>query len=130
VRILKFAGVSGAGLLLDYAIYTTLCMSGMPAGFANLISAGTAVTMVFLVSARHIFEGGGGFMVRLFVFYALYQVLAVSAASAAVHAATDLFDGRYILGKTIVVPFSFTFNYLFMSWLFATRDREPGARRA
>ena len=129
MKILKFAGVSGAGLCLDYAIYTALCAGGMPAGWANGISAGTAVTFVFLVSAHHIFEGAGGFLLRLFLVYAIYQVIAVAAASWAVHAATELFDGRYLLGKTVVVPFSFTVNYLFMSWLFASRDRSAGRPR-
>ena len=71
-RIAKFAGVSGAGLCLDYAVY---------------------------------------------------QVIAISLASGAVHEATVLFGGRYLLGKTVVLPFSFTANYLFMSWLFAARGR-------
>jgi len=121
-RIVRFAGVSGAGLCLDYAIYTLLCASGVPAGFANLVSASCGVTFVFVVSARHIFEGEH-FLVRLFMLYALYQVAAVTLASAAVHAATDLFDGRYLLGKTVVLPASFTANYLFMSWLFSARRR-------
>lgn len=121
MKIVKFAGVSGAGLCLDYAVYTALCESGLDAGWANLISAATGVTFVFLVSARHIFESERHFDHRLFSLYAIYQVLAISAASAAVGAATELFDGHYLLGKTVVLPFTFGANYLFMSWLFAVR---------
>jgi putative flippase GtrA len=125
-RILKFAGVSGAGLCLDYAIYTLLCSSGVDAGWANLVSAGTGVTFVFLVSARHIFESGERFLLGLFAIYAAYQVVAVSAASWAVGEATHALDGHYLLGKTLVLPFSFTANYLFMTWLFsARRQAEP-----
>jgi putative flippase GtrA len=122
-RIVKFAGVSGAGLCLDYAVYTLLCSTGLDAGFANLVSAACGVTFVFVVSARHIFEGGDGFRLRLFAIYAAYQVVAIALASGAVHEATALFDGRYLLGKTLILPFSFTANYLFMSWLFAARGR-------
>jgi hypothetical protein len=125
-RIVKFAGVSGAGLCLDYAVYALLCASGVPAAWANLVSAGLGVTFVFLVSARRIFAGSEHFLLGLFAVYALYQVAAVSAASWLVGEATHLLDGRYLLGKTLVLPLSFTANYLFMSWLFGARRRaEP-----
>jgi putative flippase GtrA len=122
-RILKFAGVSGAGLCLDYAVYTLLCSAGLDAGIASLVSAGCGVTFVFLVSARHIFEAGDAFLLRLFLVYAIYQVVAVALASGAVHETTALFGGRYLLGKTVVLPFTFAANYAFMSWLFTARGR-------
>jgi putative flippase GtrA len=122
-RIVKFAGASGAGLCLDYVVYTLLCSGGLDAGVANLVSAACGVTFVFAVSARHVFEGGEGFMLRLFAAYALYQVIAITLASGAVHEATALFGGAYLIGKTVILPFSFTANYLFMSWLFAARGR-------
>jgi putative flippase GtrA len=107
-RIVKFAGVSGAGLCLDYAI----------------VSASCGVTFVFVVSARRIFAASDDhFLLGLFAIYALYQVLAVSAASWLVGEATHLLDGRYLLGKTLILPLSFTANYLFMSWLFGARAR-------
>jgi putative flippase GtrA len=126
-RIVKFAGVSGAGLCLDYAVYTALCSGGLDAGIANLISAAGGVTFVFIVSARHIFGSGEGFLLRLFGLYAAYQVVAIALASGAVHEATVLLGGRYLLGKTAILPFSFTANYLFMSWLFAARGRVRAA---
>ena len=125
-RIVKFAGVSGAGLCLDYAVYALLCAGGVPAGWANLASAGLGVTFVFLVSARRIFAASEHFLLGLFAAYALYQVAAVSAASWLVGEATHMLDGRYLLGKTLVLPLSVTANYLFMSWLFGARRRtEP-----
>ena len=126
-KLVKFAGVSGAGLCLDYVVYTVLCESGVPAGWANLLSAATGVTFVFLVSSRRIFESERHFDHRLFAVYAAYQVIAIAVASAAVGGATDLLDGAYLLGKTVVVPFTFLANYLFMSWLFAV---SATARRA
>jgi hypothetical protein len=123
IEIAKFAGASGAGLLLDYAIYTALCEAGLAAGWANLISASVGVTFVFLVSAHRIFDSTGHFLTRLFVVYALYQVVAVAAASGLVGAMTDVFDGQYLLGKTVVLPLTFTSNYLFMAWLFTQSRR-------
>jgi hypothetical protein len=126
-RILKFAGVSGAGLCLDYALYSLLCTSGVDPGWANLASASVGVTFVFAVSARRIFAGSEHFLLGLFAVYAVYQVLAVSTASWAVGEVTHLLDGAYLLGKTLVLPFSFTANYLFMSWLFSARRRAAPA---
>jgi putative flippase GtrA len=126
-RILKFAGVSGAGLCLDYAVYSLLCDGGVGAGWANLVSASLGVTFVFIVSARRIFAGSDRFLLGLFALYAGYQVLAVSAASWLVGEATHLLDGRYLIGKTLVLPLSFTANYLFMSWLFGARRRSEPA---
>ena len=126
-RILKFAGVSGAGLCLDYAVYSLLCAGGVGAGWANLVSASLGVTFVFIVSARRIFAGSDRFLLGLFALYAGYQVLAVSAASWLVGEATHVLDGRYLIGKTLVLPLSFTANYLFMSWLFGARRRSEPA---
>jgi hypothetical protein len=78
---------------------------------------------VFVVSARRIFESSEHFLLGLFAVYAAYQVAAVSAASWAVGALDAALDGRYLLAKTLVLPFTFTANYLFMSWLFAARAR-------
>lgn len=81
------------------------------------------MTFVFAVSARRIFASSEQFLLGLFAAYAAYQVLAVSAASWLVGTLTGALDGRYILAKTLVLPCSFTANYLFMSWLFAARGR-------
>jgi hypothetical protein len=79
------------------------------------------VTFVYLVSARHVFRSQRTDLHRLFVLYAVYQVAAVALASGAVEAITNALDGAYLLGKTAVLPVTFTANFLFMSWLL--RDR-------
>jgi putative flippase GtrA len=121
-RILQFAAVSGTGLVLDYGIYTLLCTAGVPAGWANLVSAGAGVTFVFFASVRRIFASEHRNLERLLVVYLAYQAGALTAASWAVGAATELLDGRFLLGKTLILPLSFTANYLFMSWLVARRE--------
>jgi putative flippase GtrA len=124
-RLLRFAAVSGTGLALDYAVYAILCAGGMGAGWANLISATCGVSFVFFASARRIFFAEHRNLSRHFGVYLLYQAGAVSAASWLVGTATALLDGRYILGKTLILPLSFTANYFFMAWLLSGRDREP-----
>jgi putative flippase GtrA len=120
-RVVPFAFVSGTGLAIDYAIYTALNNLGWEPTPANLVSATAAVSFVFAASARRIFQSQHRFLVGPFLLYLGYQVIAVGAASWAVGVMTDLLDGRYLLGKTLVVPFSFVSNYLFMSWLFSKR---------
>jgi putative flippase GtrA len=127
-RFLAFAVVSGLGLILDFVIYTALCESGMQPEFANLISAACGVTFVFFAASRHVFETAEGWLFGPFAMYAGWQVLLIVAASAAVGALTDLFDGRYLLGKLAVVPFTLTLNFLVSQRLLTRRG--AGAVRA
>lgn len=122
VAVLKFAGASGAGLILDFAVYTALNEAGLRAGVANLVSAACGVTLVFLLSAHRIFEGAGDrFLGRLFAAYAGYQVVAIALASLAVDGVTSLLDGAYLAGKLAVLPFTFAANYAFTSRLLSPR---------
>lgn len=124
VRVARFALVSGTGLFIDYLIYAFLYNAGLAAGWANLVSASTAVTFVYQVSGRHIFRASGRDLHRLFVGYVAFQCLAVPLASVAVDAATSLLDDRYLLGKTVILPFTFSANYLFTSRLLSRRAAE------
>ena len=124
VAVLKFAGASGAGLVLDFVVYTALNEAGLRAGVANLISAACGVTLVFVLSAHRIFETDGDrFLGRLFALYAAYQVVAIALASLAVDGVTSLLDGAYLAGKLAVLPFTFAANYAFTSWLLGPRRR-------
>ncbi|MBJ7472250.1 MAG: GtrA family protein, partial [Solirubrobacteraceae bacterium] len=113
----RFAGVSGTGLALDYAIYTGLHLAGFPVTIANLISASCAVTFVYLASLRHVFHTRPTHRARPFTAYIAYQAIAVPAASIAVGLVEAVVAGQFILAKTLVVPFSFGANFLFMRWL-------------
>lgn len=123
--IVRFGGTSGLGLLLDYAIYTALHEAGLPAGVANLFSASAGVTFVYFVSLRHVFGHLGVPARGTFLRYLCWQVCAVPAASLAVGLLESALDGRFLIAKTLVLPFSFGANYLFMHWLLSR-----GARRA
>lgn len=122
MRLLKFAGASGAGLLLDFCIYTALNEAGLGATLANLVSAACGVTFVFLVSAHTIFEARqhGHVLGRLFGQYVAWQVVLIATASLAVGALSDL-TGGYLLGKALVTPCTFLANYAFSAWLFSPR---------
>lgn len=119
-RVAAFAAVSGVGLGLDVGLFYTLTELGARAGFANLASAFAAVTFVYFASARRIFLYRGGFLLPLFALYVGYQVVAVALASWAVDAIA-LAGVAPILAKLMILPATFSANYLFMSYL--TRPR-------
>ena len=116
-RVFQFALVSGAGLALDFCLFIALVEGGVRTGWANLLSAGTAVAFVYLVSVRRIFAYQGQFLVRLFSVYAAYQFAAVTSASWLIDFVALRFDQTPLLAKVVVLPLTFTANFLFMSWL-------------
>lgn len=116
-RVFQFALVSGAGLAIDFCLFIVLVEGAVRTGWANLISAGAAVAFVYLVSVRRIFAYQGQFLVRLFSVYAAYQFAAVTSASWLVDFVALEFDQAPILAKVVVLPLTFTANFLFMSWL-------------
>lgn len=118
--VLRFALVSGVGLALDFGVFLALTESGVRPGIANLISATLAVTFVYFVSAKRVFAYEGRFLLPLFLLYLGYQAIAVSAASWAVDAIA-LTGVLPLIAKLLILPVTFTANYLFMAYI--TRKR-------
>lgn len=57
IQICKFLLVSGTGWLIDFSIYLLLTIKlNFAVGYSNFISGIPALTFVFLVSTRKIFE--------------------------------------------------------------------------
>jgi putative flippase GtrA len=129
-RVMVFGAISGTGLALDFCIFLLLANAGDVApGIANAISGAAAVTFVFFVSVRRVFQYGGGFLVGRFVAYLVYHAFGIPAGSAAV---AYLSQHHLVpwLAKIAVLPFTFIANYLFMSLLMRDgrrSDAEPGS---
>lgn len=121
-RVMGFALVSGVGLCLDLCLFWLLTEFGWRAGWANLLSAFTAITFVYFASARRIFSYEGSFLLPLFGLYLGYQIAAVALASWAVDALV-IAGVTPILAKLIILPATFTANFVFMSWLTKSRAR-------
>lgn len=121
LRVFQFAIVSGLGLAIDFGLFIILTNSGLGAGASNLISACIAVAFVYFASVKKVFAYEGGFLVRLFVIYAVYQVLAISIASFAVEILAVQAGLGPFWAKALTLPFTFSVNYLFASWL--TREK-------
>jgi putative flippase GtrA len=119
-KLLRFALVSGTGLALDVGLFVLLVQYGLRAGYANFISASVAVTFVYFVSTKRVFEYAGRFLLPLFLVYVGYQTLAVSAASWAVDAIVAL-GILPVLAKGLILPVTFSANYLFLEFLTRTR---------
>ena len=119
-RVAGFSILSAIGLTIDIAIFSLLVHFGLRAGYANLISAGLAVTFVYFSSAKKVFQYHGRFLLLLFLVYVLYQVAAVLAASFAVDRLV-IAAFKPIVAKLLILPVTFTANYLSMSFLLKAR---------
>lgn len=119
---MKFAIVSGAGLGVDFAVFLALVGAGMSAFAANAFSGTCAVTFVYFASVRRIFSYGGRFLLSLLVVYLAYQAVGVTAASLAVAFLAAKLVAP-VVAKLLILPVTFSCNYLFMSVL-TRRGRE------
>jgi hypothetical protein len=121
--ILLFTLTSGVGWLIDIGLFTWLTAIGLAPLSANLISAGTAVTYVFLVSTRRIFSHDHSYMVGKFLFYLAYQIAAVFLASLAIDVLYRIVGGHPLLAKVLVTPVTLYMNFIFMAYLLERRFR-------
>jgi GtrA-like protein len=119
-RLFTFAAISAAGLGLDVTVFALLVRLGCRAGYANLVSASLAVTLVYFSSTKQVFKYAGRFLLPLFLAYLAYQVLAITAASWAVDILVT-FGISPILAKGTILPITFSCNYLFLDFLTRTR---------
>lgn len=115
-KVLGFAKVSGTGLALDVGVFVLLVGLGWSPGCANFVSATIAVTFVYFIATRLVFQYQGAFLMPLFLAYLAYQNVAVVVASWAVGkiAALGIVP---VVAKTLILPFTFTTNYLFLDFL-------------
>ncbi|EAV44235.1 hypothetical protein SIAM614_03715 [Roseibium aggregatum IAM 12614] len=145
-RFSGFALISGIGWCLDFLTMATLTQSGLPVFWANFIGAFCGVTFVFFVAGKHIFEKAGNrSTATLLVLYWIWQVVAVTAASALTAALSwvlmSLLDAAggtaFVAGfglkpvtlcgitaKMLVTPFTLVANFFFMRFLLEHRKSD------
>jgi hypothetical protein len=121
-KLLSFALISGVGLGIDFILFTMGIGLGASPTLSNLVSASAAVTFVYFVSVRRIFEYRGHFLYAKFLIYCAYQTIMVFLASAAIGALAARF-GMPLLMKAATAPVTLLVNFLFMMYL--TRVRIP-----
>jgi len=104
------------------ALFLGLVNLGLPAGYANAISAGLIALLVYALSARHVFrEHRGSYVVKI-TLYLGYQVLAISLFSWVI-AYLGAHGWSPFAAKIAVTPFSFYAHFQVMSLLLTHRLR-------
>lgn len=121
-RVLGFGAVSALGLLIDCGLFAVLTIAGLPPLIANLVSAGLAVTVVFVLGVRHVFRYRGGAVLPRYLAYLTYQAVAVAVASVAIGLLAAATGWPALLCKLLVLPATFAANYVAMALL--TREEE------
>lgn len=113
--IVRFGVISGVGWLIDFSLFAFLCWLGAPIWVANMLGASVAVVFVFFTSVHRVFEYEGGYLVRKLIAYAIYQAIAILAASFLINALSQSFGLAPLLSKIFVTPLTFYANFQFMS---------------
>jgi putative flippase GtrA len=117
MKIFGFGLFSIVGLGGDYLLFTAFILAGLAPFPANLISAGTAVLFVFVVSVRHVFEDSPGNLFVKLALYVAYQIVAVALFSWAIAAVSEATNFFPLFVKIASTPFSFYLNFLFMGFV-------------
>jgi len=145
-RFSGFALISGMGWCLDFVIMATLTHSGVPVFWANFFGAFCGVTFVFFIAGKHIFrKAGDRTMATLLLLYWIWQLVAVTAASALTaglswsliallehgsavqvlsEAGINIVTLCGVSAKILVTPLTLIANFFFMRFLLETRRPE------
>lgn len=129
---LYFVLVSGIGWLIDFGGYSYLTgMAGWDVCYANFLSAVPAVTFVFFMSTRHIFNQGNRqlSLYKKYILYLLYQILLVASVSLLAQGLYEtmlgweclrkgsFYDLLPIIVKVIITPITVSANFFMMKVL-------------
>jgi len=128
IQFIKFFGLSGLGWCIDFSLYLILTLiCGLPVFYANCISSIPAVTLVFFVSTRKIFEKNNS-KIPLFIkylIYVLYQFVLLTGVSALgqyIAAWITAWAGNRmliakagkIIAKLFITPITMVINFIVM----------------
>ncbi|MDF7777386.1 hypothetical protein P1X14_19165 [Sphingomonas sp. AOB5] len=112
----RFAALSGGGWLLDTALLLALvALFQIPASVANLFSAATAASLVYLVSHHRIHDGQRHRTEIRLGIYLIYTAALILAASLAIGAILPLLGAgtaATFAAKCIVTPPQLLCNFL------------------
>ena len=115
-KAFSFGLISGLGLLLDMVIFYLICFVTEYVFMANLLSASAAVSFVFFASVRRVFFYQKDKLWDKFLWYLVYNCIAIVVASLCVHVIAGL-GVQPLLAKVVIIPATFLANFFFMNWL-------------
>lgn len=130
-QFVRFIGISGVGWILDFSLYTILTMCfNWEVFFSNCLSSIPAVTLVFFVSTKKIFENSEGkISVRgKYWIYLIYQALLLLEVSyvgqylsqriTQILILTDIIPAlSKIISKLLITPVTMILNFFVMKFL-------------
>lgn len=115
-EILHFGVISGMGLILDVAIYSSLVYGlALRPGVSNGVSAFCAITFVFLISGRRQFASTRFSPIKYLIWLA-FQGISITTFSALIGWLATR-GTNPLLAKALTVPISFLMNFAFMRML-------------
>ncbi len=128
MQAIGFFGLSGIGWIIDMSIFTFLTFLNTNVIIANIISATTAVTFVYIFSTRKIFENKNENLnlKKKYLFYLVYQIVMILFSSFIIQIiakqlelVTIVYIKKYakLIGKILFTPFTMIINFIFMKLL-------------
>ncbi|MCT7593193.1 GtrA family protein [Aliarcobacter butzleri] len=116
INFFKYFYVSLIGLSLDVVIYYTLLhIFGMEVFFANLISSFCAISFVYIMSTKEIFDKQGSIL--SYAIYIIYHIISINIYSYLVSYIHYQYGFNPLISKAVTVPLSFITNFIFISVL-------------
>lgn len=120
-QLLRFLSTTVVGVVIDVGGFVLLAMLGLPAGVANMASAGLSVLAVYALSRGMVFPGRhtvGG----LAAFFGWYAV-SILLFSWLIQWGVDALAIPELVAKLISLPLSFTLNFVAVRSIFTVVDR-------
>ena len=130
IQIIKFTLISGMGFNLDFGVYLILTnLIKLPILYANMISAVPAITYVFFMSTKKVFnkKKSNIDITMKYVVYFIYQIILVYLVSSLAQLMYDnsinvltkaiIINNLKIIIKLLITPITMTCNFFVMKIL-------------
>lgn len=113
-QLSRYAVVSAAALLLDFALFLALLRLGMGPTPAGVLGYAAGLALHYLLSTRYVFDaaGAGKHHARLFGEFALSGIAGLVITAAVIAAATGLAGLPPVMAKVLAAAMSFITVYL------------------
>ena len=112
--IIKWLITVSGGLSIDLTVFYFLSTQDVSIFLTNFISSGLAVTFVYFMSVKFVFEDKGYGYLRYVLFISYYSI-SISFYSYCITLLVNEFSLFPLIAKIITLPFSFIINYYCVS---------------
>ena len=124
-QAIRFVGLSGIGWLIDFILFTVLCLLFESVFMNNMISSCLGMTVVFVFSSKTIFKHESKVPLALkYVIYLLYQIVLIMCVSKLLSVINATILERVtieivrsfsnIIAKILITPITMFLNFIVM----------------